>query len=80
MRQGDSDRDIARFKTMGRKKIAQVRSIAEERGWLAPEAVLPDDHALAAIFTRKEALPASCVSTLEPWRELVTRWHAIPCE
>jgi len=76
MRQGDSDRDIARCKTMGRKKIAQVRQIAQERGWLAPDAELPDDHALAAIFVRKEALPASCVSTLEPWRELVTRWHA----
>ena len=76
MRQGDSDRDIGRSKTMGRKKIAQVRSVAEECGWLAPDAVLPDDQALAAIFVRKDALPASCVSTLEPWRELVTRWHA----
>lgn len=35
MRQGDSDRDIARSKTMGRKKIAQVRQLASEHGWLA---------------------------------------------
>ena len=76
MRQGDSDRDIARSKTMGRKKIAQVREVASERGWLAPEFPLPDDGVLSTLFERKEALPASCVSTLEPWREQVTKWHA----
>ena len=53
MRQGDSDRDIARSKTMGRKKLAQVREIAGERGWLAPEFPLPDDAVLAALFGRK---------------------------
>lgn len=37
MRQGDSDREIARSKTMGRKKIAQVRELASARGWLAPD-------------------------------------------
>jgi hypothetical protein len=76
MRQGDSDRDIARSKTMGRKKIAQVREIANERGWLAPEASLPEDAVLASVLARKEALPASCISTLEPWREQITKWHA----
>ena len=76
MRQGDSDRDIARSKTMGRKKIAQVREAASARGWLTPEFPLPDDGVLSTLFARKEALPASCVSTLEPWREQVTKWHA----
>jgi transposase len=76
MRQGDSDRDIGRSKTMGRKKIAQVRQMAQERGWLDPDALLPDDKTLAAVLARKEALPASCISTLEPWRELITKWHA----
>ena len=76
MRQGDSDRDIARSKTMGRKKLAQVREIAGERGWLSPEFPLPDDAMLAALFARKDALPANCLSTLEPWREQVTQWHA----
>lgn len=32
MCRGDSDRDIARSKTMGRKKIAQVREIAAKNG------------------------------------------------
>jgi len=75
MRQGDSDREIARSKTMGRKKIARVREVASEHGWLALEVPLPADAVLAAAFTRPEALPASCVSSLEPWRELITQWH-----
>jgi hypothetical protein len=48
MRQGDSDREIARSKTMGRKKIAQVREVANARGWLAAGTDLPDDTVLAA--------------------------------
>lgn len=76
MRQGDSDRDIARSKTMGRNKLAQVREIALAQGWLVPESILPDDTILATLFARKSGLPVSCVSTLEPWRELVTKWHA----
>ena len=77
MRQGDSDRDIARSKTMGRKKLAQVREIASEHGWLAPEFPLPDDGELATLFARKDTLPASCLSTLEPWREQVGKWHTV---
>lgn len=38
--------------------------------------MLPDDATLAALFARKETLPASCTSTLEPWREQITQWHA----
>lgn len=76
MRQGDSDRDIARSKIMGRKKIAQVRELASERGWLAPEVVLPDDTALAAILACKITLSAKCISTLEPWRDQIAKWHA----
>ena len=76
MRQGDSDREIARSKTMGRKKVAHVRAVATERGWLAPSSPLPDDAVLSAQFDRREAPPASCVSTLEPWRGQVAQWHA----
>jgi len=75
MRRGDSDRDIARSKTMGRKKIAQVREVASARGWLGPEFPLPDDGVLSALFAHKGGLPVSCVSTLEPWREQITKWH-----
>ena len=43
MRQGDSDRVIARSKIMGRRKLAHVREVASKRGWLAPDMPLPDD-------------------------------------
>ena len=33
MRQGDSDRDIARSGLMGRRTAASLRSLASERGW-----------------------------------------------
>jgi hypothetical protein len=75
MRQGDSDRDIDRSKIMGRKKLAAVREIATERGWLSLGNALPDDAQLATAFSRKEFLPASCISSAEPWREQIAQWH-----
>lgn len=76
LRLGDSDREIARSRTMGRKKIAQIREIANARGWLAPDAALPDDATLAATLMRREPLPSACLSTLEPWRAQITNWYA----
>ena len=75
MRQGDSDREIARSGIMGRRKIAKVREVAAARGWLALESPLPNDAVLSAQFARHEAVPASCISTLEPWREQISQWH-----
>jgi len=48
LRQGDSDRDIARARLMGRPKVAAFRALAAAQGWLAPEAALPDDAAIGA--------------------------------
>jgi len=76
MRQGDSDREIARCKAMGRKKVAQVREVAGSQGWLEPSLPLPDDAVLSAQFDRRAVLPASCVSSLEPWRGQIAQWHA----
>ena len=76
MRQGDSDRDIARSRTMGRKKIAQVREIATEHGWLSPDTAIPDEQVLASLLARKQALPPNCISTLEPWRVQIAAWRA----
>jgi hypothetical protein len=76
MRQGDSDREIARSKTMGRKKIAQVRELEVARGWLSPDMALPDDAVLASALVRKEPLPSTCISTLEPWRAQIANWYA----
>lgn len=74
MRQGDSDRDIARSRLMGRKKAAHLRSLAVQRGWLVPESALPDDAQLAEVLATGTALPASCISTLEPWRAQIITW------
>ena len=41
MRQGDSDREIARSGLMGRPKSAAVRTVALDRGWLDSTAPLP---------------------------------------
>ena len=35
LRQGDSDRDIARSRLMGRPKVAALRGLAASQGWLA---------------------------------------------
>jgi transposase len=75
LRQGDSDRDIARARLMGRTKVARFRALAVQQGWLAAGAALPEDAAIAAVLgTAKRA--RSTVSTVEPYREIVERWSA----
>lgn len=73
MRQGDSDRDIARDGLMGRKKLGRVRAAAVEQSWLDADAALPDDEALAHIFGNAPP-PVSCVSSLEPLRQVIAQW------
>lgn len=73
MRQGDSDRDIARSGLMGRRKLKQVRAAAAARGWLAPATALPDDAALAGAFS-PTVRAATCVSSLEPLRAVIEGW------
>ena len=73
LRQGDTDRDIARARLMGRKKAAALRALAAERGWLDPQAQLPDDATIAAALAPPRRA-ASTISGVEPHRELVERW------
>ena len=73
MREGDSDRDIARSRLMGRRKANELRAAALERGWLAPGRELPDDTAIAAALGQGRRA-ASTISTLEPLRCVVERW------
>lgn len=74
MRQGDSDRDIAGARLMGRSKLKTVRQVALAHGWLDPGRPLPDDAELAGIFGRDPKLARSCISSLEPFREVVRGW------
>lgn len=75
LRQGDTDREIARARLMGRRKTAAVREAAQARGWLDPDGPLPDDATLAAAFAAPPNR-ASNVSTLEPHRARIQRWWA----
>jgi hypothetical protein len=75
LRQGDSDRDIARARLMGRPKVAAFRALAAQQGWLAPEAALPDDAALSAAVGQARRA-RSTISTVEPYRAQVERWLA----
>ena len=73
MRQGDSDRQIAKAKLMGRHKAAALRRVATEHGWLDAEPSLPDDAVLAEVLLPKVPQPGP-VSQVEPFREQVTTW------
>jgi len=57
MRQGDSDREIAKAGLMGRLKAAELRAVALEQGWLGKERPLPEDGAKARGADRGEAGP-----------------------
>ncbi len=75
LRQGDSDRDIARSRLMGRKKVGKLRERAEQLGWLDPAQPLPDDAALASALTPTR-VAASTVSSLAPFASLIREWCA----
>jgi len=88
LRQGDSDRDVARSRLMGRAKTAAFRSLAQACGWLQPAAALPTDTEIAAaVGSARRA--RSTISSAEPFREQVERWdrdgvsgvviHAVLC-
>ena len=48
MRHGDSERELARWRYMGRRKLATWRELAEQCSRLKPDAPLPDDAQIAA--------------------------------
>lgn len=75
MRQGDSDRDIAKSGLMGRRTVAALRSLAQARGWLETTVPLPDDATIAgALAAPKRA--STTISSLEPLRDQIAAWHA----
>ena len=73
MRQGDSDRDIAEARIMGRRKAGQWRQLAQAQGWLEPQAPLPDDEAVAAALNPPKRA-STTISTLEEHRAKVASW------
>ncbi|WP_312283685.1 IS21 family transposase, partial [Candidatus Igneacidithiobacillus taiwanensis] len=77
MRQGDTDREIARSGLMGRKKLGALRRNAAQRGWLDTHQPLPEDAVLAAALQHR-AQPASTQheSSLKPFAAQIARWVA----
>lgn len=73
LRQGDSEREIARSGLMGRAKAARFRTLAQAQGWLEPTRPLPPDAEIAAALAPPR-LPASAQSALAAYRPLVERW------
>ena len=73
LRKGDTDRQIARSRAMGRNKIAALRTVAQQTGWLDADRPLPTDEELASVFgTARRA--RTTISSVEPHREFVERW------
>ena len=72
MRLGESDRNIAKAGLMGRRKAAELRQVAKQRGWL-DKGPLPDDSELAQYLEPKPAA-ASNLSLVVPHADEVERW------
>jgi hypothetical protein len=75
LRQGDTDREIARSRLMGRRKVTALRQLATERGWLSPDSPLPDDATIAASVSPPRRA-SSTISAAEPFRAQIERWVA----
>ena len=74
MRQGDTDRDIARIGLMGRRKAAEVRAAATEYGWLEVSQPLPDEAVVAEQLARPVTRPQT-VSQVQPFAAEVKAWY-----
>jgi transposase len=74
MRQGESDRQIAAIRLMGRRAAGQLRKRAQALGWLDPARALPADEELARILQAPKMQRAHEQSSLHPYRELIAQW------
>jgi len=73
MRQGETDRSIARTGLMGRVKAGILRRLAEEAGFLDPLVPLPEDSILAEkLIPIREGKPST--SSVAPFAEVIKEW------
>ena len=73
MRQGESDRAIAKSKLASRLKAKQIRAIAQAQGWLDVFAELPSDEALSNFFAQR-IVKSSSESLSLPYKDEITKW------
>lgn len=74
MRLGASDRQIAKAGLIGRVKAGEVRTVAQNNGWLNPLVLLPDDSTLAVAFQRNSSLPQQD-SLAKPYEDQIRAWQ-----
>ena len=70
MRQGDSDRQIAAARIMGRRTAARLRELGAEHKWLDATGAMPEDEVIAAALGQ----PKRASTTVSSWvfRSIVT--------
>lgn len=73
MRQGDSDRQIAGARIMGRRTAARPRELALQRNWLDVSAAMPEDEAISTALGQPKRA-STTISSLETHRERIQRW------
>jgi transposase len=75
MRQGDSNRALAKAGLIGRPKAKALRQIADQQGWLDTDQPLPADEVLSQVLKQpaKTSVPATA-SSVEPYRAVVRQW------
>ena len=73
MRQGDSDRQIAAARIMGRHKAACLRECCLEHNWLDPAVAMPEDEVLANALAKPKRA-STTVSSLAAHRDRIRGW------
>ena len=75
MRQGDSDRQIAGARIMGRRTAARLRELALQRNWLDANAAMPEDEAISTALGQPKRA-STTISSLAAQRQRIQDWAA----
>lgn len=73
MRQGESDRQLAKIGLIGRNKASKLRKTALRHSWLELTSPFPDNQELAKILSPPAAQQQA--SSLSPFAKEVKNWH-----
>ncbi len=73
MRNGESDRAIARDGLVSRVKAGLIRCLAEVKGWLNPQSALPDDQEIAKSIPKKGSGDKATLK-VAPYVEQIQKW------
>ena len=71
LREGMSAQKIADAGMAGRRKVNAINQLAAQNGWLAKDAILPDDACTAEQLPSQYTAPRR--SKVEPYREFITQ-------